>query len=517
MTESPSGEVLAHFWDLACDLLAISDLDGNLLYVNRRWEEVTGYTVDEIRLRSRYEFIHPDDRERTIREASDMAAQGRPALGFENRYVHRDGSVLWLRWNSFPSLDDQRVYGVATDITAERRAQSLLEVMARVASAANEADELAPALQTAVDEVCAATGWPVGHALLPAEADPEVLVTSGVWHLSDPQRFAAFRTITERTRFPPGQLLPGRALATGSPEWVLDLASEPEFVRGGALDVGLHAGFAVPVRSRQSIVAVLEFFSEEKQPPDPVVLDTLDKVGTQLGRVAERRAAVEAEQQALDVERRFLSMLTHELRNPVTAIKGLVELLRSHWEALSADKRREFLEQLGDSATTLTQLVEDFLELARQHADGFEPRLAPVDLAAHVTQAIGRLAEAVEGVEMDVPSRLVVTADADFLHQILVNLITNAQRYGEPPIQLTAERVADEVRISVRDHGPGVPAAFRPDLFEWFARADRSRPGTGLGLFIARELARAQGGDLTHTPAHPGARFTLTIPAPDRR
>ena len=99
----------------------------------------------------------------------------------------------------------------------------------------------------------------------------------------------------------------------------------------------------------------------------------------------------------------------------------------------------------------------------------------------------------------------------------MTNLITNAFRYGDPPVVVRAECSAFDFRVTVEDRGTGVPAEFVPDLFERFTRSDRTREratGTGLGLAIARSYARAHGGDLVYEPALPhGARFRLVLPA----
>jgi two-component system sensor histidine kinase MtrB len=111
-----------------------------------------------------------------------------------------------------------------------------------------------------------------------------------------------------------------------------------------------------------------------------------------------------------------------------------------------------------------------------------------------------------------------VTADVDSFRfsQILVNLLTNADRYGEPPITLTASATGDTVTIAVRDHGPGVPPEFVDNLFDSFSRAHRAKAhderGTGLGLTIVRNLARAHGGDVTYRDAGPGACFVVELP-----
>jgi len=113
--------------------------------------------------------------------------------------------------------------------------------------------------------------------------------------------------------------------------------------------------------------------------------------------------------------------------------------------------------------------------------------------------------------EFDVPHDLAVIADPLVLDRVVSNLLVNATRHGEPPIVLSAEQRDRHIRISVADHGHGVPDEVRPRLFERFERGTDVR-GTGLGLAIARAYARAHGGDLVYDDAGDGARFEVVIP-----
>jgi signal transduction histidine kinase len=115
-----------------------------------------------------------------------------------------------------------------------------------------------------------------------------------------------------------------------------------------------------------------------------------------------------------------------------------------------------------------------------------------------------------------VPSNTVAVVDRNVLDRVVTNLVTNAFRYGVPPVKVYAERTDRHFRLTVEDVGRGVSPEFVPDLFERFTRSSRERAdavGTGLGLAIARSYARAHGGDLVYEDAEPhGARFRLVLP-----
>ncbi len=170
-----------------------------------------------------------------------------------------------------------------------------LELLRVVATAANEAISIEEAMQTAVDAVCALTGWPIGHLYMASVGDPSVLEPTEVWHLSDPARFHSFREVTEATRMPRGTGLPGRVLAEGRPIWITDVTADPNFPRARVAEgAGIRAAFAFPVLVASDVVGVLEFFAPEAIEPDERLLRVMADIGAILGRVVERTRAEEA-------------------------------------------------------------------------------------------------------------------------------------------------------------------------------------------------------------------------------
>jgi diguanylate cyclase (GGDEF)-like protein/PAS domain S-box-containing protein len=167
--------------------------------------------------------------------------------------------------------------------------QAALRLLTTVATTCNEAATTAAAMQGAIDQVCAHTGWPLGHALL-LDREAGELVTTRTWHLAVAGRFDPFRELTERTRFARGVGLPGRVLAAGHPAWITDVTRDANFPRAPtAREVGLKAAFAFPVLSQRECVAVLEFFSPQTLEPDEALLELMGHIGLQLGRVVERK------------------------------------------------------------------------------------------------------------------------------------------------------------------------------------------------------------------------------------
>jgi PAS domain S-box-containing protein len=212
----------------------------------------------------------------------------------------------------------------------------------------------------------------------------------------------------------------------------------------------------------------------------------------------------------------FLAVTAHELRTPLSVILGSADSLAAHLDSMDEAERTETVHAMKSSAARLRRLLADLLAAARLEAGVMRLQPQPVDVAlvlddaAVSAQALYPDAKISVGGERD----LWADADRDRLTQIVENLIVNAIRYGREPVELQAGHAGPgQLCITVRDHGPGIDPSQEPLLFQRFATGNRR--GTGLGLFIVRELARAHGGDAHYESATPGARFVVTLPAVD--
>jgi signal transduction histidine kinase len=204
-------------------------------------------------------------------------------------------------------------------------------------------------------------------------------------------------------------------------------------------------------------------------------------------------------------------------------ILGYVELARADDDLPEAFA--ELLQKIQRSALRLDTIVTEVLALVRIDAGRLTALPSPTRVAEHVDAALA--AAASTGIPVSCPPGLVATMQPSHLDHILTNLISNAAKYGGGATAIVAQPRPESrtVVLEVHDAGPGVPPDFRDRLFDRFARAAATAgtaPGTGLGLYIVRELARANGGDVSYRPApgH-GSVFVLTMPlpadAPDHR
>ena len=227
-------------------------------------------------------------------------------------------------------------------------------------------------------------------------------------------------------------------------------------------------------------------------------------------RGTEARARVEREHADL------IATVAHELRSPLTGVKGFTATLLNRWDRFSDEQRRLVLESVDADADRLTRLIAELLDVARIAAGRLQLRRARTDVATVVRHRID--AQVAAGIPADrfatdladdVPDLWV---DPDKVGQVVDNLIENALRHGDGIVTVTLRLDADGVVLTVADHGPGVPSHQASRIFGRFWKGPE-RGGSGLGLFVVRGLVEAHGGRVALVPPpEGGARFVVVLP-----
>jgi len=230
------------------------------------------------------------------------------------------------------------------------------------------------------------------------------------------------------------------------------------------------------------------------------------------------RRALEVERRAVEVKNEFVSMVSHELRTPLTGIAGFTDTLRESWQHLPPDEVDEFLTIMRDETEHLSDLVEDILVIPRLDAGYL--RLAPesLDVVAATTNVAELILRGRRDFEVSFSGPVMVSADPVRLKQILRNLLGNALKYGGDQVLFEGRHYGSgEYLVVISDNGLGVADEDRERIFEHFEQLSkgdaRLEQGVGLGLPIARKLARAMGGELWYEPRFPvGSHFCFTLP-----
>jgi two-component system, OmpR family, sensor histidine kinase KdpD len=288
------------------------------------------------------------------------------------------------------------------------------------------------------------------------------------------------------------------------------------------LDVRGARALLLPLRVRDRTVGVLRLAGDEPISIDVaqarflLALSYYAALGVERLRLEREAEHAQALREADELKNALLASVSHDLRTPLTTIKALAHDLRK-----DGDDRAAIIE---DEADRLNRFVADLLDLSRLNAGSFtvSPEVNAVEdlFGVALRRVSGMLRERGLQVDVDAGEPLLV-GRFDFVHalRIVVNLIENAAKFSPDgaTIDLRAERFGDEIRVSVADRGPGVPAGEEERIFEPFYRPGGrfdSGGGAGLGLSIARRMAEAQGGAVRYAPRDGGGSvFELRLPA----
>ena len=335
------------------------------------------------------------------------------------------------------------------------------------------------------------------------------------------------------TVFPPGSARPVR----GS---VLEEVLEGQLVYRSSIDppqypeeedllsLGLRSRVVAPLQVGPRTIGMLGLVRAETDAFVPEELELIALLGRLVATAVQNIRAYEAERSTADELRRlsalradFVSLVSHELRSPMAAVIGAARTLQGRWRELSADQRQSFLALIGDETSRLASLIADVLDTSRIEAGTFSFTFSDVDLVELLRDVVAAAQLAQDEVELTTElngSLPHVRGDRERLRQVIQNLVDNAVKYSSAGscVRVTATADDGSILIDVADEGPGIPLEDQQLIFEKFGRSGggAAKPGTGLGLFIARSIAEAHGGslDVDSVPAR-GSVFRLELPA----
>ena len=292
-------------------------------------------------------------------------------------------------------------------------------------------------------------------------------------------------------------------------------------------ELGLGCRVAAPLLAGAKVAGMLSLLRREEDAFSPAEIELVGLLGRLVATAAQNIRAYDAERRTVDELRRlstmradFVSLVSHELRTPMASVIGSARTLQARWRELSSEQRDAFLALIADETDRLAGLVGEVLDTSRIDAGTFTYSFADVDLAGLVEETVAAADLGQDAVEVvaRIPRALPpVRGDATRLRQVFANLVDNAVKYSPEGelVEVRATAVNGRVVVDVTDHGNGIAPADQRLVFEKFGRVagTSAKPGTGLGLYIARAIAEAHGGKLEVTSAPGmGATFTLSLP-----
>ena len=398
------------------------------------------------------------------------------------------------------------------------RRVDVLEGANRCARALGSSLELQEAFGAFIREVAGLVPFDRMAVVLTEGDEIEVLATAG---------------LAADTLFPPGTRRPAagsiaEATFRGETVYRRDMQDRAHPEEDAFLELGLRSRLIAPLVVGAQAIGLISFVRREPEAFTPEEAELATLLGRVAGTAVQNIRTFEAERRTVEELRRlsalradFVSLVSHELRSPMASVIGSARTLQARWRELAPEQRESFLALIADETSRLATLISDVLDTSRIDAGTFSYVFEDVDMAALVEESVAAAAVGQDEVRVraSITSPLPrVRGDRERLRQILRNLIDNGVKYSGAgdSVDVRAWTANGVVRVEVRDQGPGVPRDQQRLIFEKFGRAKGRgvKPGTGLGLFIARSIAEAHGGtlDVRSAPGE-GATFLLELPA----
>ncbi len=475
--------------------IVLMEPDSTVRLWNPAATSIFGWTAEEAIGRSLPTV--PEDRREEFQRTLAAVARGESVMGSETLSVGKDGALIDVAlWASAvrPASGEAQCIFVVTDITERKRAEDAQRFLARAGS------ELASSLddEATLERVArlAVPGWADTCSIhLKDGAESRCVACAHVGPFPEPASSEAI----------------ARVLDTGAPELRTDPGARP------------RASLCVPLVVRGQTLGVLALTTAQR-PYDGQDLALAQELARQAALAIDNARLYHEAQQAVRLREEFLSIASHELKTPISAlqlqVQSLLAALTRSPTGPTPERLRRSLETVDRQVRRQTHLINDLLDVSRISAGRLKLQPEPMELSALAREVADRfepeLARAGSSLKLQLSPEAVGQWDKLRLDQVVTNLLSNAVKYGRGnPIQLTTEVVGDRARLSVQDGGIGIAAEDLARLFNRFERAvsERNYGGFGLGLWIARQIIEAMGGRIeVRSELGVGSTFTVELP-----
>ena len=491
-----------------------TQVDGRIVWLNSAAARLVGYETPEEFLRSipdiRQIYVDPKRRDELLRLLEEEEA----ISGFEYEMRRRDGARRWISITAHAIRNDagdlEGFEGTFIDVT-ERK---LIEVAtSAISSNLNPTDAVA-------------RFGDVVRRVVPFR-QLSLLVIEGDHY----RRLVSIAGTEEPSRLQAGQRVPlaGNSVETvvrsATPIVVQDTGEGRYMFDDKLAEAGVGSYTILPLIDDSGVFATFNVGLAERNALDPETASILAALTVSASHAVrnsllfeQQRAVVQQLEEVARLKDEFFAHVSHDLRNPVSVMCGIAEMLEKKWETLSDENKRQMLASLARNGQALQRLLKRDLDLALIELGEITYEIAPFDVTSMVKEIIGMFEQSGSdrGFRLELQDSPIALADESRQSQVLYNLLSNAVKFSPrgSAITVAVRTTGDEVAVSVADEGPGIPAERRDRLFQRLSRLDPSKPGTGIGLYMARSMVEAQGGSIVFEEGTVGGScFTFTMPA----
>ena len=486
------------------DVVWRADKDGNAVFMSPNMERLDGYTSQEICAaggHSWLERIHPED-VAGVREAYDLLFAGSSVYDVEYRLQRKDGSWIWVRDRAKAIIKQDGVFyadGVLSDISERKRLlDQLKETNEQLVRASTQAEEQAQnALRHAAELSAIFTSIADGLIIY----GPDGQIT----YLNPAAEEVLGYTLEERLLPAEERLRLIRAeTAEGNPLQVDQLPA------WRALEGETVHGFVIVVRRSPDRVIWTFASAAPILAPDGRIMGAVS-VFTDVTEMRRLQEQVEG----------YVSLISHDLRNPLTVVQGHAQALQRALEnAGLTGREKRSADDIVTASRRMNTMIQDLLDSVRIESGQLDLQSQPVSLVSFVHDLLERSGFVMDvgRIKVDIPSEIPpVRADQDRLERVFANLLTNALKYSgqETEVQVRVETAGGGVVVSVADRGVGIAPEDLPHIFERFyrTRGGRKPGGVGLGLHICKMLVEAHGGSIwVESVLGESTTFYFTLP-----
>ncbi|MBN1644048.1 MAG: PAS domain S-box protein, partial [Dehalococcoidales bacterium] len=516
------------------------DKESLTTFVNKRMTEMLGYTIEEMMGKPLFSFMDKED----VKDAQEKLERHKRGIQEEHEFefIRKDRQRIYAILGTTPITDKDGNYAgvmaVVSDITTRKLAEEHIRHLNSVLNALRGINQLITLekdreklTRNSCDLLITARGYETAWVML---TDKNGNFTSGTSAGLQPRIFSALTRRFKSKQFPAciRDLLEQKAPIIICPQ-VGKYHEDCPFGKIGKNCSAMVSRLEYEGRLYGVLcVQIKPPLAGEKEEQE-LFKEITNDIAFAMDRLEKATQLVEAQGKALEAEKlreidrlrsELLANVSHELRTPLSAIKGFTSTLLRRDVKWTEAQRRDFLQTIDSETDRLTHLINDILDMSRIESGAFKVSQVQSSVSNIIDSIMGGLTNISKEhhLKINLPTKLPpVLIDETRIGQVISNLVDNAVKFSSPGTEITisARHVANEIIISVADHGVGIPRESIGKLFNRFYQAENivagRRTGTGLGLAISRGLIENHGGRIwVESKVGIGSKFSFSLPVP---